>query len=233
MSWTDSPYAQGAGQGAFNALSGYSLFQLPGLISKGLGEQVPGQPGQVNLSQLSAGDTATQQQLLAAFQAMKARQAGTFAGQNQLAGSLQGTIAGTTPSVALAQLGQGQDAIARQQLSQAAGVGGANAAAARLAAAANTANSQAQGNQAAALLRAQEIAAAQQNLGALYNSQLTAENAANQTNVGGAANFAKTAEGAGSTNQQLSEQANEFNAKQTSDTVGQMGNGLTKLAAFL
>lgn len=200
-------------------------------IGNALGTQTPLEPGQVNLADLSRQNQATSGSFLDQVNSLNNRSNTTFAGQNLLAQNLQNTIAGKTPSVALMQLGQGQDAIARQQLSQATGVGGANAANARIAAAANTQNAQAQENQAQALLRAQEIAAAQNSLGGLYNSQLQGETGLAGVNAKGAEGFANTAESGAATNQQLREKENEANAKQNADTAGFIGKGVASLFA--
>ena len=200
-------------------------------IGQALGTQVPLEPGTVDLSKVAAGLGDQSQSFMDQVNSLNNRSNTTFAGQNALAQNLQNTIAGKGPSVALMQLGQGQDAIARQQLSQATGVGGANAANARIAAAANTANSQAQENQAQALLRAQEVAAAQNSLGGLYNSQLQGETGLAGVNAKGAEGFANTAESGAATNQQLREKENEANAKQNSDTAGFIGKGVASLFA--
>ena len=92
-------------------------------------------------------------------------------GQTGLTQQLDRTINGTAPSVAGTQLVQAQDQIAKQQLSEAAGATGTNAALARYAAMQNTANSQAQANQSAAILRAQEVAQAEQVKGQVLGQQ--------------------------------------------------------------
>lgn len=82
--------------------------------------------------------------------------------QQGAAAGLQGVINGTTPSVAQGQLAQGQGQIAQRQEAEASGTTGVNAALARMAAAQNIAQGQAQQNQQAAVLRAQEVAGARQ-----------------------------------------------------------------------
>ncbi len=84
------------------------------------------------------------------------REQGAFDREAGLADHLNAVAHGQGPSVAGTQLAIGQEQAANQQLAQAAGASGGNAALARMNAMSNTAQLQAQTNQAAALARAQE-----------------------------------------------------------------------------
>lgn len=95
-----------------------------------------------------------------------------FGEQGDLAGNLQNTINNpAAASVAHEQLNQALQANEAGQLSQAAGIGGGNAFLARRTAANNIAGLNSKAGQDAALLRAQEVAAAQQNLGNVLGAQ--------------------------------------------------------------
>jgi hypothetical protein len=189
--------------------------------------------GNVNLNQQTGANTAVSNNLLTGLGNLQGQQQQAFGGQQQLVGELQGTINGTAPSVALTQLGQGQDAIARQQMAQASGVGGANAAAARLGAAANTANAQAAANQQGALIRAQEIAQAEANKGGV----LAAEQAG-ATGMGGvlgktAADYASNATQAAATAQTLNQKSRMANAQANSNLLGTLGGSVAKLGGIV
>jgi hypothetical protein len=244
MSWFsnfagNSGLKQGNGHTMFtdpNPLTGYISGKLGfnssdpiGSLNKGLGISVPTEPGKVDLSQISGTDQANQQNLLQQLAQYQQLQQGTFAGQNRLAGSLQNTIDNpNAPSVARTQLGEGLDAITRNQLAASAGSSGVNAANARLAAAGNSAAADAQQNQQQALIRAQEVANAQGNLSNVYNSQLSGETGFANVLGGTAVGEGKTAETAGGENQTLLEKENEANANQNSKTAGTIGNAVFK-----
>lgn len=99
------------------------------------------------------------------------QQGQTFQRQNQLADSLQGTIAGQGPSVAQAQL-QAQGAENERALAgQAAGARGVNKVQAQRDAMMAGVEQRSRTNQAAAQLRAQEVAAAQGQLGGVLGTQ--------------------------------------------------------------
>lgn len=123
------------------------------------------------------------------------------AAQLALAQSLQGTIAGQTPSVAQIQQGQAFDRIGAQQAGLAAAMGrGGNQALAMRTAMQNQGNAQAQAASQAALLRAQETATAQGQLGGLLGQVQGAD-------VSVAGQNAQLSQGANQTNAQLSQQA--------------------------
>jgi hypothetical protein len=145
-----------------------------------------------------------------------------FAGQTGLADSLRGTIAGTTPSVAQTQLQLGLGGIADQQLAQAAGASGENAAMARLAAMNNTARAGIGANQAAALTRAQEVADAQRGLAGVLGAQ------ANEGLTGGE-NFASLGLTGQENQQGLNHAANAANAGTNASFLRAGGDALTGL----
>jgi hypothetical protein len=100
-----------------------------------------------------------------------AREAGAYAGEASTADYLNTIALGGGPSVAGAQLATGEDAAAKQQLAQAAGASGNNAALARMAAMGNTGQAQANTNQQQATARIGEqtnainsLAGVQQNM---------------------------------------------------------------------
>lgn len=85
-----------------------------------------------------------------------AREAAAYGQEGQLANTLQNQISGTGPTVAGTQLATGLDQGQHQQLAQAAGASGNNAALARMAAMGNTANMAMTTNQNQATARAGE-----------------------------------------------------------------------------
>ncbi len=102
---------------------------------------------------------------------LRQREAQAAAAQARYGQYLQAVMNGTAPSMAQLQLQQGMGAIAQQQQSMAAGIGGPGQALARYGAAVNTGDAQAQMNQAAALARAKELADAR----AAYGANATAQ----------------------------------------------------------
>lgn len=97
-----------------------------------------------------------------------AREAQNYGQEQDLAGSLRGTIAGTGgPSVAQAQLQQGLDANNSSMMAAGAGASGENSVLARYQARQAMGDRAAQMQQAGAILRAQEVAQAQQQLAQL------------------------------------------------------------------
>jgi hypothetical protein len=244
MSWWDtySGTNQSAGSGHNmltdpNPLTGYLSSkagfneQNPlGSINNALGLSVAKEPGTVDLSKIAGTDQATSQNLLQQIANYQAQQQSAFGGQSNLANTLYNTITNpNAPSVARTQLGEGLDAITRAQLGASAGTSGVNAANARLAAMGNAADAAAKTNQAQGLVRAQEVAAAQGNLGNVYNSEQQGAgafaNVLGNTGVG----EGKTAESAGGENQTLLEKENEYNAKQNSNLAGTIGNFIAAL----
>ncbi len=118
----------------------------------------------------------------------------TMAQQNSLADAYRRTISDpNAPSVAHAQLDQALGAADATQLSQAAGVGGENAFLARRGAANNMAGLAANAGQSAALLRAQEVEAAQKGLGTTLGAEAGEAGQAYGQNTGLGLNYSQTA----------------------------------------
>lgn len=141
-----------------------------------------------NVAQQVASNFATQQGFLDRLRVSQGQQEG-------LAGDLSRTIHDVNaPSVAQQQLNQGLGQIQRQQLSQAASVGGQGGVLARLIAANNSAAAGGAENQAAALARAQEVAQAQNSLAGVLQSL-------SGTNAAGANAFGNLASGGAATQQ--------------------------------
>jgi hypothetical protein len=151
-----------------------------------------------------------QQYALEQVQAQEARrrEAQAYAAQQNYGQYLQAVMNGTAPSMAQLQLQQGLGAIAQQQQSMAAGIGGPGQALARYGAAVNTGNAQTAMNQAAAMARAKEIADARTAYGA--NAAGMQQASANMYNSGSqnALGYAQVASGnaIGETNQRNSMQ---------------------------
>lgn len=110
-------------------------------------------------------------------------------GEQALSRHLADVIAGNSPSVAQAQLQQGLGRIRQEQDSMASGTGGSNAALARMNASANVGNAQANANQSAALIRAQEVAQAERNQGAVLGNIAGQSAGMYGTNLSGAGTF--------------------------------------------
>lgn len=171
---------------------GYQVNRAPGYVggnanasaaqlaqTNALGDQARGYIGQYQTRESSAlGDSAGSRGL-----------------QSLAASSYLQTLNGQTPSIAQQQMMQGQQQALAAQASTAAGArgGGANLAAAQLAGATNAGQIAASTNQQAALLRANEYAAAQQGLGGLggqmraqdlQNAQLAQQGAGMQQQYG-------------------------------------------------
>jgi hypothetical protein len=116
--------------------------------------------------------TEQQQQLQQQAAAYAAREANAYAGQGRLASNLWDVVnGGGGPSVAGTQLEQGLDQTLAAGNSMAAGGSGANGALARYAAILSAGRSMADTNQTGALLRAQEVAGARQQLGGVLGAQ--------------------------------------------------------------
>jgi hypothetical protein len=115
---------------------------------------------------------------------------------------LQNQIAGTgAPSVAQRQLVAGLDQQNRNQASQVAGASGSNAALANYGAMLQAGQAGAQMNQQQAVLRAQEIQSAQNQLGGLYSSMGQRSMGGYGTALGGAQNYAGMATSIAQANQ--------------------------------
>ena len=140
-----------------------------------------------NIAQQVAQNFNTRTALLAKLGGNQATIDSAVGGQKALAGSLTNTINNpAASSVAQTQLGLGADAIARQQMQQAAGTTGANSTLALRNAANNIGAGQTALNGQQALTRATEVSNAQGRLGAVLGQQATEGQAGYNANLGGA-----------------------------------------------
>jgi hypothetical protein len=181
--------------------------------------------GNVNAAQQTGADFGTSRSLLGNLAASQAQQQAGFGGEQQLANSLRATISGGMPSVAQNQLGIGQDALAAQQLSQAAGVSGPSAPLAQLLAMRNTAAGQLGVNQQAGLLRAHEAATAQGQLGNVLGNMAQQGQAGYNSNLAGGQSFASTAANLASGRENTSEDASQKNADREGQRIQMLGQG--------
>lgn len=183
-----------------------------------------------NVAQQVATDAGTARDFLGRARSGDAEHAFTLSGQRQLDKQLAGTIAGTTPSVAQTMLGQSTDATNRRQLSAAAGVGGANAFAARRQALQNIAQTNGQADQAAAIVRAKEINDATNSRANLLGQVATGTDRRYATDVGAAGDFSSLALNGQEKNQGLDTDADKdkknFNRKVGQGIVNGFGNFL-------
>jgi len=155
-----------------------------------------------NLAQQVATNFATRTSLLSKLAGNRSTIDNAVTGQKQLTGNLLNTINNpNASSVAQSQLGIGADAIARQQMQQAAGATGANAFLARRNAANNIGNLQATLNGQTALTRANEVDAATGRLSTVLGNEATEGQAAYSSNLLGAVQFGGQA-GSGEATQQ-------------------------------
>lgn len=165
-----------------------------------------------NLAQRSAIDAARAGSFLDKLNGYANREAATFSDEQGLARNLQNTIRGVgAPSVAQNQLVQGMEQAANQQQSMASGASGTDAALARMQAARNTGNLQAATNQQQALVRAQEVADAQRNLGGLLKGMADQSRGFYDTNVNAADSFNRTGLDAQKNQQGITERTNAAN----------------------
>lgn len=123
------------------------------------------------LDQTTAEDQLRAQQLYQKLAQLQSQYEQTRGQQQTLGTALDRTIAGTAPSVAQNQLQQGLGQVRQQAESEASGTTGQNSALARYAAIMAGGNAAAETNQAAAGLRAQEVAAAEAAKGNLLNQE--------------------------------------------------------------
>ena len=157
-----------------------------------------------------------ERQRLEAEQARQ-RELQAYTAQQRYGQYLQAVINGTAPSMAQLQLQQGMGAIAQQQQSMAAGIGGPGQALARYGAAVNTGDAQAQANQAAALARVKEISDARQAYGVNASAmQQGSAGIANQAQ-NGALGYAQVASG---------NAIGQFNQQQQQQGLGAIASGL-------
>lgn len=113
----------------------------------------------------------------------------SISGERALSGHLSEVISGNAPSVAGEQLQQGLGQVRQAADSQASGATGANAGVARLQAIQTGGAAGANVNQQAAMVRAQELADATRNQGAVLGNMASQSAGMYGTNVAGAAQF--------------------------------------------
>lgn len=173
-----------------------------GPIADALGLGSPATPGSPdagsnsnpNPAFLSAKEAGTSSDLLTQEQQDRANQANTRSGQNKLLGSYNETINDpNASSVAKTQLAINNDNNTRSALGSAAGVGGANAFAARRQAMNNITVGNIGTAQNSALARAKEVQDAQSGSNAVLGTMSTADSARQASDLAGASAFDKTA----------------------------------------
>jgi len=148
-----------------------------------------------NVSQQVAANFGVSRELLGRTAASDAEHQQVMGGQNKLLGQLDNTITNVNaPSVAATQLAINNNKNASNALGNAAGVGGANAFAARRQALNSIATGNASAAQSAALARAAEVASAQQQKAGILGQQSTSGNQRYATDAASAAKFADTAQ---------------------------------------
>jgi hypothetical protein len=167
--------------------------------------------GPSSLQQLSDQDQENQRRLLQQLALYNQQYNDAYQRQSAASRGFDSVINGTAPSVAQTQLQQGVGQIAQQQLAQASGATGQNAAIARIAAMQNTGAAQAQANQAAAVQRAMEIDQARRAKAAISGQQAGEAGSMYGANLSGAVGFsspAVTASGQDAAIKQKEEEAN-------------------------
>jgi hypothetical protein len=151
-------------------------------------------------------------------------------GQNRLSDQLNNTINNpNASSVAQVQNVMANDASARQQLGAAAGVQGPNAFAARRQALQAIGQGNVGTNQTGALLRAQEVANAQNQQGNLLGQMSTGADRRYSTDLAGAKGFADTALRGQESQQGLNKQIDDDNQKKDQAWGGKVLNFLGSL----
>lgn len=230
---------------------GFNLGRLAkGIVTGGASEVVPyvknmagygAAPQQPTVAQGSAANPnvayqaqqnfGTSGNLLGRLGQSDAEHAGALSGQNQLVGQLNNTITNpNAPSVAATQLAQSNDLLGRQALGASAGVSGPNAFAARR----QALNSISQGNLDtagnAALLRANEVAHAQQQQGNVLGQMSQSANQRGATDITGAGNFANTAGNEQEKQQGMNQSAEETSAKRSQVFTNKLLSGIASFA---
>lgn len=182
-----------------------------------------------NLAQEASGATITQQMYLQQQQDALKQAAQTRAGQTGLAQNYQGVIAGTAPSVAQTQLETGMGRIAQDQSAAAAGSNGANAFAARRAAANNVARAQGDLSGQQAMVRAGESTGARTGLSQLYGQESAADVAASKIATDSALGYGGLAEKATAAPIEAEQAAAAGNQKSNQGIAGGIGAALMAL----
>ncbi len=152
-------------------------------------------------------------------------------GQNKLLGSLNNTINNpNATSVAQTQNVMSNDASARRQLGAAAGSSGPNAFAARRQALQAIGQGNAAAGQTAALLRAQEVANAQQQSGNVLGQMSTGADRRYGMDLAGAKGFADTALTGQRSQQGMDKEIDDENQKRTQSWNGKILSALGSFA---
>lgn len=159
-----------------------------------------------NIAQQVAQNFQRSQAFLNQLTGLEQQRQQVFGEQNQLGDTFRNIISGNTPSAAGIVMQQGLDRIADDQLSQAAGVGGASAPLASAMAARNTANAGVNVANQAALAKMQEQQAAMNALNSLLGVQAQGAEAALGRTTNAAGNFANLASSAQQQQQNLNTQ---------------------------
>jgi hypothetical protein len=186
-----------------------------------------------NVAQQVARNFGTSQEIIKGLATARTTGAQALSGQNGLVQDYQSTINGSAPSVAQNQLTQNLGNIQRTQMALASGTGGANAFAAKRAAAANISTGQLSADQAAATLRAQEVNAARTGQGQVLQS--IAGNANDQAgqSIAGGSDYAKLALSGQAGQQGLNLAADTANTAESNDKaqrlVGAVGGTVSKM----
>lgn len=192
-----------------------------------------------NTAQQVAGATANSQNFLDRNQVQDARGAAAYNGQKAFEGDLTNVVRNpNAPTVSTAVMNQSLGNIDRQQLAGVAGVGGANAAAARKQSLTNMGNLDIQAAGAGAVGRATEAAGARTALGNTLQQEAGNANEATGQNIQGAGAFAGLGmHGAEANQQALDEQAkinagvNTGNMQQKQGFLGGLAGGAMKAFA--
>lgn len=153
----------------YDPATGLYVNQTTGAVSTDPGGQHPVQSA--SLATQAARNIAVSNNLMAQLATYGKQYTQALGGQTKLVGDLQGTINGTAPSVAQGQLEAGLGQTRSALNSEAAGATGTNAALARETAMQATAGADANTNQQAAQLRAQEVQGAEQAQGTVLGQE--------------------------------------------------------------
>lgn len=153
-----------------------------------------------------------------------------FNAEGQLSRSLNDTIEGRGPSVAQTQLEAGLGDIRHAQESEASGATGENGALAHMNAMVNTGQAQAQANQAASLLRAQEIAGAQRTQAGVLGNQASQAQGMYGANLSGASGFSAQAGNEATTQANIDEARHEANMRLVTNLIAAGGATAATLA---
>lgn len=190
-----------------------------------------GSGGSASLTSLSTQDQDQSQRLLAQLAQYNQLFNQAYARQAQVARGYDSVIAGTAPSVAQNQLGQGLGQIAAQQQSQASGATGTNAAIARIAAMQNTGQAQAQANQQAAMIRAQEVAQARAAQAGIAGQQAGEAGSMYGANLSGAASLANPAVAAAGAERTAQQKEDEATKQFYANLIKAGGSAIASAAA--